>query len=462
MNDSFLNLPLCDALLQNLPSLDYTAMTPIQAQSLPIMLKGHDIIAKSKTGSGKTAAFGLVLLNALNVELLEVQALVLCPTRELAEQVSQALRRLARLIPNVKIFTLCGGTPSKSQLDSLKHGVHIIVGTPGRIQKHLDQRSLSLKKLQILVLDEMDKMLDMGFLDDIKTIIRSCPKQRQTLMFSATISQEIKNIAVEFMKEPHEVQIETAHSEQEIYQRFYEIKNQADKFPLLKAILLHYQPSSSLIFCNTKQQTTELVKMLVKEGFSAGALHGDLTQMARDEAIICFNNHSCPIIVATDIAARGIDIKELSAVINFELAFDHDVHIHRIGRTGRAGHKGLAFSLVTPADASLIHAIGSNQAHPLTWETQKTLLKTSGKIPFPEMVTLRLQAGRRDKIRPGDILGALTKDAGLPASTIGKITITDDHAYVAIQQTTINAAYKYFQDGKLKGRKIKITGIKIT
>ncbi len=456
MNSSFLNLTLRDALLENLPALGYTVMTPVQAQSLPTMLEGHDVIAQSKTGSGKTAAFGLTILNCLNAELLEIQALVLCPTRELAEQVCQALRSFARLIPHVKILSLCGGMPSKPQLHSLKHGAHIIVGTPGRIQKHLDQRSLSLKKLQVLVLDEMDKMLDMGFLNDIKAIIRGCPKQRQTLMFSATIPPEINNIAHDFMKNPQEVRIAEAHSEQEIDQRFFEVKKPADKFPLLKAVLLHYQPSSSLIFCNTKKQTAELVKMLIKEGFSAGALHGDLDQAERDEAIICFTNHSCPIIVATDIAARGIDIKELPAVINFELAFEQDIHTHRIGRTGRAGHKGIAFSFVTPADAPLIHAISGNQNHPLIWVTQKELTKISQKIPFPEMVTLRFQAGRKDKIRPGDILGALTKDAGLPANAIGKITITNNHAYVAIHQTQINAAYQHFQNGKLKGRRINV------
>ena len=265
---SFSCLPLQGALLNNLSSLGYEAMTPIQVQSLPIMLKGEDVIAQAKTGSGKTAAFGLSLLNHLNIENFAVQALVLCPTRELAEQVSQALRRLARLMPNVKILNLSGGISMKPQLDSLRHGAHIIVGTPGRVQKHLDKATLSLNKLQTLVLDEADKMLDMGFFDDIKAVISACPKRRQTLLFSATYPPEIKQLSKQFMQNPKEILIETTHTEYDIEQCFYEANSLANKFSLLKALLLHYKPSSTLIFCNTKQQTAELSDMLIDAGFS--------------------------------------------------------------------------------------------------------------------------------------------------------------------------------------------------
>lgn len=453
LKQSFSFLPLRETLLNNLSSLGYEVMTPIQAQSLPIMLKGEDVIAKAKTGSGKTAAFGLSLLNQLNVENFAVQALILCPTRELAEQVSQALRRLARLMPNVKILNLSGGIPMKPQLDSLRHGAHIIVGTPGRIQKHIDKATLSLNQLQTLVLDEADRMLDMGFLDDIKAIVSVCPKRRQTLLFSATYPPEIKSLGKQFMQHPKEVLIETPHTEYDIEQYFYEVSSQANKFSLLKMLLLHYKPASTLIFCNTKKQTAELSEMLSDAKFSSLALNGDMEQIERDQVIIRFANQSCSILVATDVAARGLDIKELPAVINYDLAFEADVHIHRIGRTGRAGHKGLALSLTTAADAERIYAIEENLSYPLTWRNSDEL--TSGNPIFqPEMVTVCLDLGRKDKIRPGDILGALIKDAGLPGEAIGKIDIAALCSYVAIHRSQVDKAYRYLQNGKLKGRKV--------
>lgn len=456
IEQSFAHLPLREALLNNLASLGYTLMTPIQALSLPIMLNGDDVIAKAKTGSGKTAAFGLSLLNQLNVESFAVQALILCPTRELAEQVSQALRRLARLLPNVKILNLSGGMPMKPQLDSLRHGAHIIVGTPGRVQKHLDKATLSLNRLQTLVLDEADRMLDMGFLDDIKAIVSVCPKRRQTLLFSATYPSEIKQLSKQFMQHPKEVLIETTHTEYDIEQRFYEVPNQTNKFPLLKALLLHYQPSSTLIFCNTKQQTNVLSDMLTSAGFSSLAINGDMEQRERDQVIVRFKNQSCSILVATDVAARGLDIKELPAVINYDLAFEHDVHIHRIGRTGRAGNKGLALTLTTPNDAEGICAIEDNLSYPLIWGNENELSKNATPIFQPDMVTVCLDAGRKDKIRPGDILGALTKDAGLPADAIGKIDIAALCSYVAIHRNQIDRAYQYLKNGKLKGRKVNV------
>lgn len=453
---AFSSLPLKESLLTNLGSLGYVQMTPVQEQSLPIMLNGQDIIAQAKTGSGKTAAFGLSILNHLSIENYAVQALVLCPTRELAEQVSQAIRQLARLMPNLKVLNLSGGMPLKPQLDSLRHGAHIIVGTPGRVQKHLDKASLSLKHLHTLVLDEADRMLDMGFIDAMQEIIIHCPKQRQTLLFSATYPAEIKKLAAEFMLTPKRVVIEETHTQLEIEQRFYEVKTQCNKYPLLKALLLHYQPSSTLIFCNTKEQTTKLAALLKLEGFSAIALNGDMEQRERDIAMIQFINLSCSILVATDVAARGLDIKELPAVINYDLAFESTVHIHRVGRTGRAGSKGLALSLTLVTDAERLCAIEENQAQPLVWGEMSELDITNSTIPQPSMVTLCLSAGRKDKIRPGDILGALTKDAGLAADMIGKIDITPLYSYVAIHHSQANQAFRHLQTGKLKGRKVSV------
>jgi len=455
MNLSFQQLSLREELIHNLASLNYEQMTPIQSKTLPHILMRKDVIAQAKTGSGKTAAFGLGILNHLKVEVYHVQALVLCPTRELAEQVAQSLRRYARLMPNVKVLNLSGGLPLKPQLDSLRHGAHIIVGTPGRVLKHLENKSLSLKRLQTLVLDEADRMLDMGFYDDMQAIISQAPEQRQTLLFSATYSDEIKSLAKNFLHEPEEIFIETPHEQHAIEQKFYEVSKQSDKFSLLQSLLLHYQPTSTLVFCNTKQLTTELAANLNKSGFSAVALNGDMDQVDRDRAVIRFVNKSCSILVATDVAARGLDIKELPAVINYEVAFEHDVHIHRIGRTGRAGHSGLALTLTTPADAVRVCAIEDNLSYPIAWCDASELVKKDNKL-VPEMITLCISAGKKDKIRPGDILGALTKDAGLPAEAIGKIDIMPTHSYVAIVRKSAEKAYHYFQDGKLKGRKLQV------
>ncbi|MCW8408029.1 ATP-dependent RNA helicase DbpA [Legionella sp. PATHC035] len=456
---SFTQLPLREELIKSLAFLNYKNMSSIQMQSLPIILRNEDIIAQAKTGSGKTAAFALSLLNNLKISFFAVQALVLCPTRELAEQVSQAIRRLACFMPNVKIINLSGGIPMKPQLDSLRHGAHIIVGTPGRVLKHLKNVSLDLSQVKTLVLDEADRMLDMGFFDDMKNIISVCSTQRQTLLFSATYPEEIKQLSKQFMREPKEVHVETHPEDTDIEQHFYEVSKQAQKYPLLKSLLLHYRPVSTLIFCNTKQQTMEVTDQLIHEGFCAIALNGDMEQVDRDLAVLRFANQSCSILVATDVAARGLDIKELSAVINFDLAFDHDVHIHRIGRTGRAGSKGIALNITTPADAQRICVIEDHLPQPIHWGNIDELKNNSSTLFVPEMVTLCLASGKKDKIRPGDILGALTKDAGLAGNTIGKINITPMHSYVAIHKSQADQAYQYLQSGKLKGRKVNVRKI---
>jgi len=450
----FAKINLKQELLVNLESLAYDAMTPIQAKSLPIMLNGQDVIAKAETGSGKTAAFGLSLLNRLNVEKYAVQALVLCPTRELAEQVSQELRKLARQLPNVKVLSLSGGMPMRPQLDSLRHGAHIIVGTPGRVQKHLDKATLSLKNLENLVLDEADRMLDMGFFDAIHDVIKFCPRKRQTLLFSATFPAEIKKLSSQFMQKPKRIEVEEKQVKLDIEQVFYEVNSPNNKFGLLKTLLLHHKYSSTLIFCNTKDQSDKLVNTLKNEGFSAIGLNGDMEQADRNAAMIRFKNQSAAILVATDVAARGLDIKELPLVISYDLAFEHDVHIHRIGRTGRAGNKGLAITLTTPNDAGRLCVIEERLKNKINFANAKSLNKTETNVLSPDMVTLCLNVGKREKIRPGDILGALTKDAGLSGDNIGKIDIASVNSYVAVHKTQLDKALQYFQNGKIKSRKV--------
>ena len=359
---SFNELPLSPGMLATLQQLGYLTMTPIQAASLPIALAGHDLIAQAKTGSGKTAAFALALLTRLNPRRFAVQAMVLCPTRELADQVTQEIRRLARSADNIKILTLCGGSTMRPQIASLEHGAHIVVGTPGRIMDHLERGTLNLEALNTLVLDEADRMLDMGFYDDIAFVAKRCPAERQTLMFSATYPDGIARLARQFMRNPQEVKLLEQHEESKIRQRFYEVKNE-ERLQAVGILLKHYRPVSTLAFCNTKQQCRDLLEVLHAQGIKALTLNGDMEQRERDQVLIQFANRSCSVLVATDVAARGLDIAQLEAVINVDVTPDPEVHIHRIGRTGRADQNGWALSLCGPTDRQPHHRHRADDAH---------------------------------------------------------------------------------------------------
>jgi len=453
---AFSSLPLSSAFLDNIKSLDYESMTPIQAQSLPAILEGKDLLAQAKTGSGKTAAFAIGLLHKLDVKKYETQALVLCPTRELADQVSNDIRRLARAIPNTKILTLCGGKPLAPQLASLEHSPHIVVGTPGRILKHLiDKESLNLQHLKTLVLDEADRMLDMGFHEDIMQIINKTPSQRQTLLFSATYPEQIRDISDAIQKEPIEVRVETSHKESKIKQVFYEIEK-GERTQTLISLLHHYRPESTIVFCNRKQQAQELAEALWQDGFHALALHGDLEQKERDQVLVQFSNKSSSILVATDVASRGIDVKDLHAVVNFELSPDPEIHVHRIGRTGRAGKEGLAFSLFMASEAHKVNRIEEYQNITFKIEQTSTLKRKESFRLSPPMVTLNINGGRKDKVRAGDILGALTAKKELTGKQIGKIDIFDNFSYVAVERPVAKQALRILTEGKVKGRKFKI------
>ena len=436
-------------------------MTPIQEQSLPVVLEGRDVQAQAKTGSGKTAAFGIGLLHQLDVQTYQAQALVLCPTRELADQVSKEIRRLARPMANTKILALCGGAPIGPQFASLEHQPHIVVGTPGRILKHLQKGTLKLDSLKILVLDEADRMLDMGFHDDIMRIIDKTPAQRQTLLFSATYPDEIKDISHAIQHDPVDIHVESLHDDKNIKQIFYEIQKGA-RTETLVDLLQHYCPQSSVVFCNRKQQCHELGEELKRRGFHALALHGDLEQKERDQVLVQFSNKSSSILIATDVAARGLDIKDLSAVINYELSPDPEVHIHRIGRTGRAGNEGLSLSLFTASEAPKVNAIEDYQNSPVSFEEASSLKihdgsesDCAGKLK-PPMVTLCISAGRKNKVRAGDILGALTKNTNLPGKQVGKIDIFNIVSYVAVEHAIAKQALKTLSEGKIKGRKFRV------
>ncbi len=452
---AFSSLPLTPGLLANIQSLDFQAMTPIQAQGLPAILAGKDLLAQAKTGSGKTAAFAIGALHRLEPQTYQTQVLVLCPTRELADQVSKEFRLLARAIPNVHILTLCGGKPTGPQLTALERNPHIVVGTPGRILKHLGKGSLQLDGLQLLVLDEADRMLDMGFQEDILRIIDSAPRQRQTLLFSATYPAAITDMSAGIQIDPVDIRVESLHDNSKIEQIFYAIEK-GDRTRTLLALLEHYRPASTLVFCNTKNQCKELAEELWQQGFHALALHGDLEQAQRDEVLIQFSNQSSSILIATDVAARGLDIKDLPAVINFELSPDAEIHIHRIGRTGRAGKQGLALSLFMAAEQFRVDAIAEFQGIPARIDHPGALKSRDNFRLSPPMVTLCINGGRKDKVRAGDILGALTANTELSGKLIGKIDIADNHSYVAVDRQIAKQALQVLTEGKIKGRKFRV------
>ena len=452
---SFSQLPLPPATLANLHQLGYLGMTPIQAASLPIALAGHDLIAQAKTGSGKTAAFALAVLANLNVRRFAVQALVLCPTRELADQVTQELRRLARAEENVKILTLCGGATMRPQLLSLEHGAHIVVGTPGRIMDHLERGSLNLEALNTLVLDEADRMLGMGFFDDIAVVVKQCPKTRQTLLFSATYPDGIVKLSQQFMREPREVKLLAQHAASKIRQRFYEVTD-SERLHAVSLLLNHYRPVSTLAFCNTKQQCRDLVEVLRAQGFSALELHGDLDQRDRDQVLVQFANRSCSVLVATDVAARGLDIAQLEAVVNVDITPEPEVHVHRIGRTGRVDEAGWALSLASMDEMGRVGNIEKAQGFTSQWHPLSELVSTGGGPLVPPMVTLQILGGRKEKIRAGDVLGALTKDAGFAGAQIGKINANEFATYVAVGRQIAVQALQKLNAGTVKGKSVKV------
>lgn len=453
-SDTFQSIELPNELLKAVDSLGYQKMTPVQAKSLPYILEKRDVLAKAKTGSGKTAAFSLGVLAKIDLSRQGVQALILSPTRELADQLALEIRRLARFMPNVRVLTLCGGKPIRSQVESLQHGAHIVVGTPGRILDHLKRASLKLGNIQTLVLDEADRMLEMGFDDAITEVIKKTPNQRQTLLFSATFPEEIRKTSKKLQKKPIEVTIDSEHERSQFTQLFYEIKKHERNNTLLR-LLCHYKPESSIIFCNTKVQCRDVAQLLKGAGYHALAIHGDLEQRQREEILIQFANKSCTILVATDVAARGLDIDNIEAVINYEIARGAETHLHRIGRTARAGLSGLALSMYTSSEVFKLNAIETLQKSPVICDVPESLDDDPNYRPKAGMRTLCLLAGKKQKLRPGDILGALTGDVGLAGQDVGKIHIGDYCSYVAIKNKFAKQACQSLQNHKIKGRNIK-------
>lgn len=452
--NDFASLALPKSLLEALNKLNYAQMTPVQALSLPSMLNGDDVIAQAQTGSGKTAAFGLALLAKLDLNDFNVQGMVLCPTRELADQVAEELRRLASQMGNVKVLTLCGGVPVRVQAQSLEHGAHIVVGTPGRILDHLTQQRLHIAKLHSLVLDEADRMLDMGFQDELKQIVAATPKSRQTLLFSATFPAQIAAMTKALMRQPKHVVVEAEQAPLNIEQVFYQINPDSREDAVIQ-LLLERQPENAILFCNTKRETQALHTLLANYGFSVLALHGDLEQQDREQTLLQFNNKSARVLVATDVAARGLDIKALDLVINVNLAHDVETHIHRVGRTGRAGEAGLAITLVTPQDEYKLALLQDELSAPAQVQTFATTPLANAKPLQASMVTIHIWGGKKDKLRPGDIVGALTKNNSIEFASLGKITVQARDSYIAVDKGKAKLALQQLTNDKLKGRRFR-------
>lgn len=435
-------------------------MTEIQAKSLPAILAGQDVIAQGKTGSGKTAAFGLGLLNKLQVKKFRIQTLVLCPTRELADQVAKEIRKLARAVHNIKVLTLCGGTPFGPQVGSLEHGAHIIVGTPGRIEDHLGRGTLSLEHVDTLVLDEADRMLDMGFQAALDNIVSKIPKQRQTLLFSATFAQQIQKIANSYLTTPAVIKVESTHQANTIAQHFYRVESDEERLTAIRLLLLTHQPESSVIFCNTKIATQNVANKLAAYGFGVVALHGDLEQRDRDQTLVRFANKSASVLVATDVAARGLDIEALDAVFNYDIAHDSEVHVHRIGRTGRAGSTGYAFSLFSGKDSYKIGLLEDYFERTIEGEELPSHEVLERNVYTPKMTTIQIDGGKKQKVRPGDIVGALTSENGITFEQVGKIQLGANWAYVAVEKMVARKALNKLSHGKIKGRTFRVRELK--
>jgi len=449
----FSQFALRDELLEALASQGITEPTPIQQASLVPMLDGADVLAQAKTGSGKTLAFALTLLSKLQAPS-GVQALVLCPTRELADQVTQAIRKVAVRLPNVKISAFYGGIPVRVHVESLVHEPAIVVGTPGRILELIENGALKLENLNTLVLDEADRMLDMGFEPAIQAIQKALPKKRQVLLFSATFPEAVKALSKSYQQQPKEILLDTDTRSDQIEQLFFEVSI-ARKNDALLQLLGQLQPAQALVFCNTKIDCQNVEQHLAKAGFDVCALHGDMEQRDRDEAMVRFQNGSVRVMVATDVAARGLDVADLALVVSYELAHQADVHVHRVGRTGRAGKDGRALAFVASSEMGRVKAVEEQMGFSAQWN--RLDLSNIRLAPLKaDWKTLVIDAGRKDKLRPGDILGALTAKKTIEGRYVGKMAVFDTRSYVALHRSVAEAGLKLLRQDKIKGRSFRV------
>jgi ATP-independent RNA helicase DbpA len=467
METDFAALSLSPALLAAVAELGFETATPIQAEAIPALVAGRDLLGQSQTGSGKTAAFGLPILEKLKLESRELSALVLCPTRELSAQVARELRKFGRRHPGLVVVVLSGGEPVRTQTVALEKGVHIAVGTPGRVLDHLKRRTLKVHRVSTVVLDEADRMLDMGFKDDMEKILKALPPSRQTALFSATFPDSIAELSAKYQKDPVRIRIEHAAQQKPDIRELVMFSDAAKKLESLRLLLAQHPHESALVFANQKLTVAQIEKALSAAGLSVASLHGDLEQYDRDRVMAKFRNASTRVLVATDVAARGIDVADLDLVVNFDLPTQVEVYVHRIGRTGRAGKQGLAVSLCTTSERHKLEAIEQYTGAALEPSALaapgrgKQAARAATAARDAKMETLRVSGGRKDKLRPGDILGALTGEAGgLDAAHIGKIEIHDHFSYVAVTKSESRVAQQSLSTGRIKGRKFQVVLVK--
>jgi len=436
----FSKLKLKPELFANLSDLGYTEMTLVQAETLPLLIDGADVLARAKTGSGKTAAFGLGILNSLDAELFKVQTLVLCPTRELADQVAKEIRRLARAIPNIKIMSVCGGAPLRDQTNSLQRSPHIIVGTPGRVHKHLRGGTIDLANLQTLVLDEADRMLDMGFMDELDAILAYVPSRRQTLLFSATYPEAIADVSARIQRNPKTIDVTGDEQAVQVTQTWCSVTRENRNAELVR-VLRAWGGELNLVFCNTRIDCAEVARYLQREKIVAIALHGDLDQAQRTQVLVRFSNRSASVLVATDVAARGLDVKDIDAVFNYELS--------------PAGKTGVAVSLVEEREMWRLEEIEKALPDALIQKRGIPDAKRGDETLTPRVTTIQISGGRKNKLRPGDLLGALTAEGGIPGDAVGSIDLFDSYAYVAVKNAHVQKAQRQLNDRPIKGRKYR-------
>lgn len=516
----FEELKLSKEVLKAVKDMGFEETSPIQSEAIPYILDGKDIIGQSQTGTGKTAAFGIPILEKIDQFDRKLQAVILCPTRELAIQVSEELRKLGKYKHNIRILPIYGGQPIERQINALKGGVQVIIGTPGRVMDHMNRRTLKMETVKIVVLDEADEMLDMGFREDIETILEKVPEDRQTLLFSATMPKPIIDITKKYQKDPKLLKV--VHKQltvPQIEQYYYEVKEK-NKAEILTRLIDMYNPKLSIVFCNTKKRVDDLVTTLQTMGYPAEGLHGDLKQMQRDRVMSKFRNGVIEILVATDVAARGIDIDNVEAVFNYDLPQDEEYYVHRIGRTGRAGRVGRSFSFVVGRD---IYKLRDIQKYANTKVTLKNvpslddveeikigvfldkikatideghLLKYShyieklmeddytsldiaaalikmqvGAVEQEDfikeedfdntgaelgMVRLFINIGRNQKITAKDIVGSIASKTGMAGKLIGAIRIFDKYTFVEVPKEHAKDVLNIMKDNEIKGKKINI------
>lgn len=523
-NLKFEELNVDEKILKAIGDMGFEEASPIQAKAIPVVLEGKDIVGQAQTGTGKTAAYGIPMLQSIDPKLKCVQAVVLCPTRELAIQVADEIRKLAKYMSSIKVLPVYGGQEIVRQIKSLKTGVQIVVGTPGRVMDHMRRKTVKFDKVKMVILDEADEMLDMGFREDMETILTQMPEERQTVMFSATMPKAIMDIARTFQNDAEVIKVVRKElTVENIEQYYFEVRSK-NKDEILSRLIDIYNPKLSVVFCNTKKQVDDLISELKGRGYFADGIHGDMKQAQRDRVMNDFRKGKTEILIATDVAARGIDVDDVDIVFNYDLPQDEEYYVHRIGRTGRAGRAGLAFSFVTGKEIYKLKDIErycktkimarqipslddvkSTRIDNLFEQVRKTLEaggladmraiveekindedytsidlaaallkmvlgddhdREDDVLPVhfddndgngSKMVRLFINIGKKDKVKPSNILGAIAGESGMPGKLVGSIDMYDAYTFVEVPRKYADIVLKAMSNNvQIKGRTVNI------